>query len=215
MSRKCKKFSILMWIFLNFIKFIYTSGEAIMFSELPNDNFTSILTQSLLSSYLPNVTRIQPFNIVNNLKQSYTYSIEFNSDFYSCEQTLGLFSKNNTQNSILISHDLIDCDENSLSEASLSNLKNFTVFSLSPTSIQIYEAIKSIINGCNCAKFGIIYANDVFHKEMSESVVSKLFQDAIFFNVTNNLNFSVSVDSSNLQNLLIISDIKSKLLKLN
>lgn len=180
-----------------------------MLTDLTNYSFDynlTLLNRPVSSSYIKITT-----NIMENINNT-AFSFDFSNFYFSCEQTLGLFS-NPSLNRYLVTHDLADCEDvftTAIQTTNYPTTKSLSVYSLSASITQLYDALNGIVTECSCPKYGIVYANEVFYKEMTQNIVSKLFENANKNNVTNNLNFSISINAPNLANLILNSDIQSK-----
>jgi len=216
MHSNCNK-SLLMWIFLNFLKYCYTSTPVIYSDMTPIKLQTLVnLTNVTLSNICFNQSYNQIlFNIINNSSSNTANSFEFSDFYFTCEQTLGLFYDLtlNNSNRYLVSHDLIDCEDIAAgSDSTVSAGNTPQVFSLSATYIQIYDAVNSIITECFSPQYGIVYANEIFYRQMTKNILNNIFQNAINNSVTSNLKFSISINAPNLETLVFNSDINSKLI---
>ena len=218
MYANCNK-SLLMWIFLNFLKYCYTSTPLI-YSDMAPIKLQSLVNLSnvTLSSIGCNQSYNQIlFEIINNSSSLTANSFEFLDFYFSCEQILGLFfdSKLNNSNRYLISHSLIDCEDIANCETlttTVSAAHTPKLYSLSASYIQVYNALNSVVTECFSPQYGIVYANEIFYKQMAQKIINKIFQNAINNSVTSNLKFSIAINAPNLETLVFNSDINSKLL---
>lgn len=206
-----------MFLVLNILLSILnqTAGNTISYiiSNTQLDNYTNIFKNQTLSSLLNDINSIQnyQFHSLLNSNVRSNISILFESpDFYSCKELINSFQN---FSSVLISHDIIDCEDfllSSQNSASSYDAQAYKIFASSATVYQVYVALNCLMEAENLNKFGIIFGESDSSPEESYShrFAYNLFQklQANLMTMTQ----MVSINQENYQQILEKSKPESK-----
>lgn len=200
-----------------------TAGNTISYiiSNKQLDNYTNIFKNQTLSNLLNDIKSIQNYeNLLPGQFQSLlnsnirsNISILFESpDFYSCKHLIESFKN---VSSVLISHDIIDCEDFLLSSqnpASSYDAQAYTIVASSATVYQVYVALNCLMEEENINKFGVIFEMDQNSpKDFSYShrFAYNLYQK--FQSSTVSMTHMISINQTNYEQIISNSKPEGKL----